>query len=85
MCHNNIDRLRSAIIPILTKVKVTDQDFDLDLMRHNLAKQMELEIESQIAKALGQSELTAEEGKEQALSTEQNEMLEEIRGHGEFL
>lgn len=85
MCHNHYDSLRSAIIPILTKVKVTDQDFDLDLIRDNLAQQMQLEIDSQISKAKGYIKMMAEEGLEQTENADQNEMLEEIKGHGDFL
>ena len=33
MCHGNMDQLKTAIIPILTKVKTNDQEFDIDLMR----------------------------------------------------
>lgn len=86
MCQNSFDSLSQSIIPILTKVKVTDIEFDLDLMRDNLANQLKQAMENQVTKAIGNFQQVAEDGlQDPNLEHEHNEILEEIQRQNDFL
>ena len=45
--------LTQSILPVLTKVKVNDPEFDITIMQYTMAEQLKKEITNQITKAKG--------------------------------